>query len=880
MPLNDEIYAWLSERPGWQQELFLRALAGNRLSEESQDRIIDLVLHGSDEGTRTVQRDDLPTDLRAGTSLRLLAIEHVMGVNRLVDGEVLSFIADGLNVVYGANGSGKSGWARIPKHAGRAEHDERILGDAFTPEAERPRPIAAIRSALAGDERRVELALDEPAPGDLAGMCVFDGHCGVQLLRSAHEVEFVPVALEALRRLYQAQGQVASRIDHRIGLLRDDPLDLTPFGAETLVSRALKGLSHETDLSRVRAHAQVTAEEEVQRNRLAREVAAIDADKTEELATNAERVAKRAEELVEELRRIAVLVDADAIAAHTHEIAMLEAARTLAQRLSAEQFERAPLGGVGSEPWLVMWKAVQAFMHEIHETRFPPGDKGLCALCMQNLEPEAQARLQGFDTFVRSDVEQQLKTAQAAVSKRKERLPDPAATAERHAAALEELPDAISDKVRLWLESVTATVDEIRSEASRPTPPPTAPTDVIDEFARKERVRAAGLHSLKDPEVEARLRSELAEANARHVLGAHVDDIGRRVDRLQQVERLNAARAQLTTSAISNAMRKFARAFITDDLETALHAQLKALNFGDVEIVRCATSGSEGTPQVGLKVQTQGRASLQSILSEGEQRRLALAFFLAEVSVAYKGQPLILDDPVCSVDSEGRRHIARTLARIAKDRQVIVFTHELTFLHELEAAAEAEQVHRHMLSVLRDASGAGRVQPDLPWVGLGAEDRYARLGKDLKEIQRLYGTEGPSETYRFRAIDYSTLLRQAFERAVEDKVLGGVVTRGRPGVHIGALDRVAWSPEIVHLADRGLDEMSPWVHDGSRASAAAPPTPDEFSEGLDVLDQLLRRVSALRRDRHARVTAERQIPGTLRNRSGELLELDFHDGVA
>lgn len=880
MPLNDEIYAWLRDRPGWQQELFLRALPGNRLSEESQDEIIHLVLRGSGEGTRMVQRDDLPTDLRAGTSLRLLAIEHVEGVNRLVDGEVLPFIADGLNVVYGANGSGKSGWARIPKHAGRAEHDERILGDAFTPEADRPRPTAAIRSALAGDERRVELALDEPAPAHLAGMCVFDGHCGVQLLRGAHEVEFVPVALEALRRLHQAQGHVASRIDERIELLRDKPLDLTPFGAETSVSRALQRLSHETDPSRVRAHAQMTADEETRRIDLAREVAAIDADKTEELATTAERIAKRADELANELSRISVLVGPDALEKHGQEIATLEAAQTLARRLSAEQFDRAPLGGVGSEPWLVMWKAAQAFMQAIHEAHFPPGDRGICALCMQNLDPEASARLEGFDAFVRSDVEQQLKTAQTAVSNRKEALPDPATTAELHAAALEELPDAISDSVRLWLESVLATVEEIRSGVPCPTPPTPVPTREVDEFARKERARAAGLRSLRDPQVEARLRRELAEANARQALAEHVDDIVRRIERLQQIEQLTAARAQLTTSSISNAMRRFARAFITDDLETALHGQLKALNFGDVEIVRCATSGSEGTPQVGLKVQTQGRASLQSILSEGEQRRLALAFFLAEVSVAYRGQPLVLDDPVCSIDSEGRRHIARTLARLARERQVIVFTHELTFLHELQAATEAEEVDRHMLSVLRDASGAGRVQSDLPWVGLNAEERYARLRKDLKDLRRLYDAEGPSETYRFRAIDFSTLLRQAFERAVEDKILGGVVTRGRPGVRIGALERVAWSPQIVHLADRGLDELSPWVHDSSRASAAIPPTPDEFSEGLGVLEHLLRAVSALRRERDARASAGRQVPGTLRSGSDTLRQLDLHDGAA
>ena len=49
---------------------------------------------------------------------------------------------------------------------------------------------------------------------------------------------------------------------------------------------------------------------------------------------------------------------------------------------------------------------------------------------------------------------------------------------------------------------------------------------------------------------------------------------------------------------------------------------------------------------------------------------------------------IILDDPVTSLDLEWRDTIAKILAKEAKNRQVIVFTHDLPFLYLLLKSAE------------------------------------------------------------------------------------------------------------------------------------------------------------------------------------------------
>ena len=60
---------------------------------------------------------------------------------------------------------------------------------------------------------------------------------------------------------------------------------------------------------------------------------------------------------------------------------------------------------------------------------------------------------------------------------------------------------------------------------------------------------------------------------------------------------------------------------------------------------------------------------------------------LAELKVANRECPIVFDDPVCSLDHNYRDKIAKRLVEEAKSRQVIVFTHDIAFLIELESKA-------------------------------------------------------------------------------------------------------------------------------------------------------------------------------------------------
>ena len=117
-----ELFQWLSQRPRWQQDVVRRICEQGELSEQD---ILDLqaqieAAHGLSAG----QLPALPpltvahlVDRSANVPVPTLgSIGPLKNVDRLATGQKpLQFGVSGVTLIYGANGSGKSGYCRIAK---------------------------------------------------------------------------------------------------------------------------------------------------------------------------------------------------------------------------------------------------------------------------------------------------------------------------------------------------------------------------------------------------------------------------------------------------------------------------------------------------------------------------------------------------------------------------------------------------------------------------------------------------------------------------------------------------------------------------------------------------------------------------------------------
>ncbi|WP_031370512.1 AAA family ATPase [Lysobacter antibioticus] len=87
---------------------------------------------------------------------------------------------------------------------------------------------------------------------------------------------------------------------------------------------------------------------------------------------------------------------------------------------------------------------------------------------------------------------------------------------------------------------------------------------------------------------------------------------------------------------------------------------------------------------VGLGSREEMHQSFRGVLSEGDKRTLALAFFFARLHALgeqIKGKVVVLDDPVCSMDSNRRTRTVQAIADLAAaGAQIIVLSHDAYFL--------------------------------------------------------------------------------------------------------------------------------------------------------------------------------------------------------
>lgn len=789
---------------------------------------------------RDVSREDLPSAGDAKDPMVIRQICELQNVNLIAADQTLAFADQGLNIVWGANGAGKTGYSRVLKHAGRTLHREEVLANVDS-DGTAGSPRAKLVLAIGEEEREEALDLTTPPPGYLARICVADARAGEVYLTDETEVDYVPTSLAGLSRLAAALTDVQNELRARRDRVLVPEIDVRAFGTDTAVAKLVVDIDVGTTEEEIEALAGLDGAEEQERRRLKQVLGEIEAEQASVLRQVAERDAADASRLRTDLSRLAEHFEASALRQVLERDTALAETREAAS-LIAQDFSAQPLAGVGSDPWRALWNAARTFAAHIDQQLPPDHDPARCPLCMQELGTEACNRLAAFDRFVADDVNARLRNLEAEREQWLQRLPDAEAIRRTHEGIIDRLGTEDGEpgaRVVDWLDRVSESLKRLRVAEIDGLEYLAIPND-LDSWIESRSAEAERQSVIERGEEAKRIRSDLAGLDARALLGERKEEVFARLRALQQRARLDWAITEADRRAVSRKIGEFSQDLIRAGLEQALNRQLMALDFRGLEVIPKLRT-VEGRPMVSLMFKTVDGVRITSVLSHGEQRRLALAMFLAEMEILHDPSPVVFDDPTSSVDQEGRRRIAATLRRLAADRQVIVFTHELSLVYELERG-EPIGLPLRLQHVHRMGETVGHVRPSVPWEGLSPADRVGPLTDRLVSLEKLYADHDEA-SYRDAASIFCERLREAFERAVEERVLAGVVHRRSDDVQTKKLREVNTTEEICAMVDLGMSEPSAWVHDRARADGASPPAPDELRAGLDLYRELLGKLS-------------------------------------
>lgn len=147
---------------------------------------------------------------------------------------------------------------------------------------------------------------------------------------------------------------------------------------------------------------------------------------------------------------------------------------------------------------------------------------------------------------------------------------------------------------------------------------------------------------------------------------------------------------------------------------------------------------------------SRGKPPFRIALSEGDKRTLAFAFFCATVlkEQDLRGQVIVVDDPVTSLDKHRRTHTTNTLNEFSlRGAQVIILAHDATYLREVREKFERKELDSHgdprpstELQLHRDSSGdATLIKHDLD---RECESKYFRNYRQIRAFLDAEAVDG------------------------------------------------------------------------------------------------------------------------------------------
>lgn len=853
---------WAQKQEPWVGDALRRisATAGFLLSDEDRQEILARVRYaasglGEAPPCIALTAAHLSQCAETGPRAVLASIGPVQNIDRLAKDQQLRFATNGITLIFGENGSGKSGYARIAKRLCRSLSVDELKSDVFKAKPDGPLQVK-LRFQLGEDPiTELDWSPTTPPPTALKQISVFDSKNARLYVDQQNRIAYLPIELAVLEHHGQLCGALGADFSAQQAAI-EKRLKI-PLPAGYTVGGKMQAFLARLDPK----SPSIPSKEEIET------LAGLDAAGLEELQALERKLLqdpvaqaatrRRASQVLARLGQVFASFESGFSDAALQTLGGLigeaQATASAAGMAAAAQFAHEPVAGVGSEGWRILYEAARAFAVQSvgpsEKIADQVGDP--CPLCQEPLSETAAARMARFNAFVQSEASKKADAAREALDKAKAALDDltvpPADVVTASLAGYAGLDAAraaavvkIADALTAYAARRQAMIDRI-ANPSHEVPP--LPESLVAAVAKEIGTLDAEAVQLEATATHAATldadRSRVADLKDRRKLHDDLPTVLQRAEELRDLAAIKACQAQVQTRAISLQISALRRRLVTESLQTRIQAEIKRLDLDHIPF-KVSDSSEQGQSKFAVGLQGGEKIANNQILSEGEQRALALACFLAEVGEETVPYGLIIDDPVSSLDQRRIRLVAERLVQeAAKGRQVVVFTHSLVFFNEMvsEAARVGAGVPLIKMVVRKtEADGFGVIDEDTElWLAKSVSARITDLRARAKALA--FGDDFTGDTYRRAAKDFYSDLRETWERCVEEIVLNKTVQRLVPDVMTQSLAGVIVSDEdyrTIYFAMKHVSERS--GHDMPAGRDIPVPTPAEMQSDVQTLD--------------------------------------------
>lgn len=847
--IGTETVDFIQGMPYWHKFLSVKLIEKGELDDDDYEESIKYLC----EELGIYEKSSRP-DLEVGQSKEenqpyyqkaiLTKLEHISGANALKENMTIEFHPQ-LTVLFGENGSGKTSYSRLLKWVFFSRSEEKILPDVFKDEKD---PLEA-KFYFDTDERPVEIQM--PGDEDISltdQFSVFDNKAIVEHLDKRNEFEFRPAGLVFFSELNRAVNELESRVNEWIIELTPENPFVDLFEDESEIKDLIELLDAEIDLDELEEHIPYTDKNEKEKEKLTKEhdeilIATKQLNTTiktyKQIIVDLQRNKKKIEELNSEFSKEAL----NKIPNNIKRLGKLEKAvkeEGLAS-IQSDDFDE-----IGSTEWREFIQA--AHEYATREDEDYPEDEDICIFCHQELSEEASNLIRNYWVYLQSESEDRLSRFQSSFDKYQthiERISfDLFPEENRLAQWLEEHEKEYLDNLKAQLDSQSELSDKIIEKINDRDTEVLEPIQVDysahDEIIEHLEGKIKALKEGSQLEKLNKLKSRITYFNHKKKLAKHYKKIKKFVEKQVTASALQKVRWNRLKRRITDCEKDLSSRYFSADYVERFNEEVEALN-GQTQI-EVDSRGAAGSSNRQLLIKGNNPSS---ILSDSEQKVVAISDFLVEMELSEINKGLIFDDPSTTLDDFRKSELAKRLVREGTCKQVIIFTHDLAFLSTITESCKDLGIN-FRCHWIESADG----QPGLVYLDNtpSFEKVFKKTGKAQEWCDKAR-KQGPEEREGLLRSGFAAL-RTSYEALVVFEMFAGIVQRFAERVSIDSLTSVKYNDDIRDLVMDGFAQCCRHMegHSHSDKYASRKPTVEALQEEIERFNEIKKNIRLVAKD--------------------------------
>ncbi|NRB42420.1 MAG: restriction endonuclease [Pseudomonadales bacterium] len=844
--VHQDIVSWLNDQQYWLQKLAKLIINQGSVSDDGISSLCELLK--TSDGQSIDTKTDF-SEFMGGEStfkqLKLETIGEIHGIDNLSPRTPLEFGSTNLSVVYGNNGSGKSGYTRILKKVCGKANAVELRANVY---AEKPqKQQCTIGYNIDGQSVKDEWLVNSDAIDALNSIDIFDSLTGRIYIDKASGANYIPETVALFEDLVSACIRIKSVLESEQASLKKNLPLIKPEYSTTNYAIDIGKLSATTEEEKVREFYKYTKDDESRVKELEERLKGDPAG----LSKSKRQRKQGLETLLVNLESAIKKINSEAITNFTQLHLGAVEKRGICKEFIKANTEGTVISGVGSTTWQAMWSAAKQYsIAEAYTGKSFPNtsDSSHCILCHQQLSDAAKQRLNDFEGFVVSTLEQDAKLAEDAYLLAVKELPivktvEDIKTSIQAAQIDEDMWLPIFTNTWIEIEKCITSIKESGGDFPR------GYTETFEVFKPiRELIEALESEAVQHEKdiIEfdsAAINSELINLKAKEWVSGYLESYIEEIGRLKKVAQYDDWLKLTKTRSISTKAGSVSETVITQAYIDRFNSELDALGAKNikVELVKKGVSGGKTKHQVQLKGLVAHKVKTDDVLSEGEHRIVSLAAFLADVLGQPSRSPFIFDDPISSLDHDYETEVAKRLVLLSLERQVLVFTHRLSLYGALEecskslakkAGGEGKDFLSQRCIQSFDGTAGHMVEPDT-WVAATKTANNILITR-LNDAKKSYADLGDIQMFSIVVQSICSDFRKLLERTIEDDLLQKVVNRHRRSITtVDRLDKLHYiSPDDCKYFDVLMTKYSCYEHSQSTE------TPVFIPEYQDLIDDL------------------------------------------